>query len=191
MRNIFILSLLLSGFQLSFAQSAKQIPAVRTTLPIKIDGELKDEAWRNAQLITGFVEQRPTFGRQEDEKTRTEVYLLYDNEAIYFGGILRETKDSLSTELAGRDNISVNDFIGVVFDTYQDRINGLGFFVTPLGEQSDIKYSIGSEDNSWNAVYHTETKITSEGWSFEMRIPYSAIRFSKNNIQNWGLQIVR
>lgn len=191
MRNIFYLCLMLISCQFAFAQAIKQTPAVRTTLPIKIDGELKDEAWRLAPLITGFIEQRPTFGRQEDEKTKTQVYLLYDDNAIYFGGVLREAKDSLSTELAGRDNIGINDFIGVVFDTYQDRINGLGFFVTPLGEQFDVKYAIGNEDGSWNAVYHSEAKITSEGWSFEMRIPYSAIRFSKEKIQNWGLHIIR
>ncbi|HYF30918.1 MAG TPA: DUF5916 domain-containing protein [Chitinophagaceae bacterium] len=191
MRNIPLICLFALCFHVAFSQTAKQVPAVRTTLPIKIDGDLKDEAWRSAPLIAGLVEQRPVFGRQEDEQNKTQVYLLYDDNFIYFGGILREHKDSISTELAGRDNIGVNDFVGVVFDTYRDRINGLGFFVTPLGEQFDVKYTIGNEDGSWNAVYDTETKITSEGWTFEMRIPYSAIRFSKEKIQNWGMHILR
>jgi hypothetical protein len=178
--------------QAAFTQTpTRQVPAVRTTLPIKIDGDLKDEAWRSAPLIDSFSEQRPTFGRREDEATKTQVYLLYDDNAIYFGGYLREPKDSISTELAGRDAIGINDFVGIVFDTYQDKINGLGFFVTPLGEQFDVKYAIGNEDGSWNAVYETNTKIMSDGWSFEMRIPYSAVRFSKNNIQNWNIHILR
>lgn len=185
---LFILATLIARTQTT---TQREVPAIRTNLPIKIDGELKDEAWKSAPLITGFIEQRPTFGRGEDERSKTEVYLLYDDNAIYFGGYLHESKDSISTELAGRDNVGVNDFIGIVFDTYRDKINGLGFFVTPLGEQFDVKYAIGNEDGSWNAVYHSEAKLTSGGWTFEMRIPYSAIRFSKEKIQNWGIHILR
>ena len=174
----------------------KQIPAIRTSLPIIIDGLVNEEAWKHAPLVTGFVEMRPSPGRAEDEKNKTEVYLLYDDGAIYFGGILHENnKDSISTQLSGRDGVGVNDFIGVVFDTYQDKINGLGFYVTPLNEQFDIKYTIGmnnnGEDLSWNAVYSTATKISENGWSFEMRIPYSALRFSKGKIQNWNMHIIR
>ncbi|HEY0678914.1 MAG TPA: DUF5916 domain-containing protein [Chitinophagaceae bacterium] len=201
MRNIAVIYLLLLTFSFGYSQTkalkdfttngVKQTPAVRTILPVKIDGDLRDEAWKLAPMITGLVEQRPTFGRSEDESSRTEVYLLYDDNAIYFGGILHDTRDSISTELAGRDNVGVNDFIGIVFDTYRDKINGLGFFVTPLGEQFDVKYTIGNEDASWNTVYHSNSKLTSQGWSFEMRIPYSAIRFSKEKIQNWGMHIIR
>jgi hypothetical protein len=198
MRNLVALCIALLTSVTLFAQTnvktsntTKQVPAIRTPIPIKIDGDLKDEAWRNAPLITDFVEQRPTFGRLEDEKSKTQVYLLYDDNAIYFGGLLRELKDSVSTELAGRDNVGVNDFIGIIFDTYLDKINGLGFFVTPLGEQFDVKYAIGHEDGNWNAVYQTHTRIVEEGWMFEMRIPYSAIRFSKEKIQNWGIHIIR
>src|SRR5215213_1845559 len=173
MKNIGILCLLLWCSFTGFAQTsikqmpagAKQTPATRTILPIKIDGNLNDEAWKTAPLITDFVEQRPTFGRRENESTKTQVYILYDDNAVYFGGLLREPKDSISTELSGRDNIGPNDFVGIIFDTYLDRINGLGFFVTPLGEQFDVKYGIGngSEDGSWNAVYQTHARITSEG----------------------------
>jgi hypothetical protein len=192
MRKLIAMSLLALCVHFVQAQTQpKQVTAVRTTLPIKIDGELKDEAWKAASLITGLVEQRPTFGRAEDEQSKSEFYLLYDDNAIYFGGFLHEVKDSLSTELAGRDNIGVNDFAGIIFDAYRDKINGLGFFITPLGEQFDVKYALGMEDGSWNAVYQSEAKIVNGGWTFEMRIPYSAVRFSKEKIQNWGMHILR
>ena len=172
--------------------TSRQLAAVRTSLPIKIDGDLNDDAWKFASIATGFIEMRPSFGKLEDEKNRTEVYLLYDDNAIYLGGLCRETsRDSIATELLGRDRIGVNDFIGIILDTYQDKINGLGFYVTPLGEQFDLKYSLGFEDDGWSSVYQTHTKITNEGWTFEMRIPYSAIRFSKINIQNWGINFIR
>lgn len=193
MRKILFFSLLLANFKIAFTQKTqRQLTAVRTSLSIKIDGEPIDEAWKTAPVITNLIEMRPSFGKSEDEKNKTEIYILYDDNAIYLGGICREpTRDSISTELAGRDGIGVNDFVGIVFDTYQDKINGLGFYVTPLGEQFDIKYSIGNEDRGWNSVYQTNTKITASGWTFEMRIPYSAIRFSKEKIQNWGMNIIR
>ena len=193
MRRIFFFSLFLINFHAAFSQSTpRQAAAVRTSLPVKIDGDLNEEAWKKAPLLTGFIEMRPTFGLAEDEKNKTEVYLLYDDNAIYMGGICHEPdRDSISTEFAGRDAVGVNDFIGILFDTYRDQINGLGFYVTPLGEQFDLKYSLGFEDGSWNSVYQTHTKIISGGWTFEMRIPYSAIRFSKEKVQNWGINLIR
>src|SRR5690349_14894426 len=185
--------LILIGLNLVAQTTSRKVAAVRTSLPIKLDGEINEEAWKSAAVITDLVEMRPTFGQVEDKRNRSELYILYNDNAIYFGGILHEaSRDSISSELAGRDAVGVNDFVGIIFDTYQDKINGLGFFVTALGEQFDVKYAIGNnEDMSWNAVYHTASKITSEGWSFEMEIPYSAIRFSKNQIQQWGMNIIR
>jgi hypothetical protein len=79
-----------------------------------------------------------------------------------------------------------------VFDTYDDKINGFEYFTTPLGEQMDAKISnSGNEDFSWNAVWKSAAVIHSDGWSFEMFIPLSAIRFSKKTTQNWGLNIMR
>ena len=192
MKNFYIAGLLTLLFTSAFAQAPpKQLKAIRTTHSIKIDGELNDEGWKQAATITSLVEQRPHFNREENPKNKTELFLMYDDNAIYFGGILHEEKDSISKELVGRDNIGVNDFVGITFDTYQDNINGLGFYVTPLGEQFDVKYSMGSEDNSWSSVYQTATRITENGWEFEMRIPYSCIRFSKQKVQNWNFNVVR
>lgn len=194
MRKI-ISTILLFSSLVVFSQEQRNVKAVRATSPIKIDGVLNEDSWKLAPAISNFIEMRPNFGKAEDEKTKSDVYLLYDDMAVYFGGILYETsKDSISTQLSGRDGIGVNDFIGVVFDTYQDKINGLGFYVTPLNEQFDLKYSIGmnnGEDLSWNAVYDSETKINDNSWSFEMKIPYSAIRFSKEPVQNWNIHIIR
>ncbi|MES2331709.1 MAG: DUF5916 domain-containing protein [Bacteroidota bacterium] len=171
----------------------KKIPAVRTTGKIVIDGDLKDDAWQKAPLVTDMVEWRPTYGKIEDHDNRTEIRILYDNANIYISGFCHErSNDSISTELVGRDVVGVNDFVGVIFDTYNDKINGFGYYVTPLGEQFDAKYSSSNgEDPSWSSVYETVSKIVSGGWVFEMRIPYSAIRFSNTKIQDWGVNITR
>ena len=194
MRKIYFLLIatLWSLIVLSQTSKSPQLTAVRTSDKIKIDGTLNDPGWKSASRFGNLIEMRPTFNKPEAAQNKTELYFLYDDDAVYLGGFLHESsRDQISTDLAGRDNPGANDFVGVIFDTYQDRINGLGFYLTPLGEQFDVKYSIGSEDMSWNTVYQSEAIITDSGWSFEMRIPYSAIRFSKDKVQNWGLQILR
>ena len=192
--------LLLSTMMAAFAgntqdapRAAKQLPAIRTTTIPKIDGVPDEPVWKTAQPATNFVEWRPAGGKPEDSTNRTVVYLLYDNTSIYIGGYSYEkSKDSVSTELVGRDVVGVNDFVGVIFDTYHDKINGFGFYVTPLGEQFDAKYSnTAGEDGSWNGVWESEARLHADGWSFEMRIPYSALRFSSAENQTWGLNITR
>jgi len=179
------------------AQLPKQIPARRATAAIKIDGKLDDAAWKDAPIATNFVELRPVAFRKESETNRTEVFFLYNDQGIYIGGYCHEkTKDSIQTELIGRDNFGGNDFIGVIFDTYNDKINGFEYFLTPLNEQMDAKQAPSgsngdSEDFTWNSVWKSGTSIVNDGWTFEFFIPYSAIRFSKKNKQDWGLNIVR
>ena len=178
-----------------FAQTPiqKTLVAKRITGTIKIDGLINDEGWKDAPVMTDLTEFRPTVGAVEKPETKTVAYLLYDDEGIYFGGYCYErTKDSIATELSGRDGFGTNDYIGLIFDTYYDKQNGFEYFVTPLGEQWDAKMSTDAgEDFSWNGVWKSGTVIHDNGWSFEMFIPYSAIRFGKNEVQNWGLNITR
>ncbi|MEJ7820725.1 MAG: DUF5916 domain-containing protein [Chitinophagaceae bacterium] len=195
MRTVTTLLLFLF-FQLgAFSQALpKQLEAKRTSANIKIDGNLDDAAWKDVVPATGFIEWRPNAGKPEDSTNKTMVYLLYDNTSVYIGGYCYErTKDSISKELVGRDKVGVNDFVGVILDTYNDKINAVGFYVTPYGEQFDAKYSNSDngEDGSWNSVWDSEAKIHSNGWSFEMRIPYSALRFVSKENQTWGLNITR
>ncbi len=174
----------------------KQIIAKRTAAPVKLDGLIDDAAWKDAPSAMGYTEFRPTPFKPEDPSNKTEVYMLYNDEGIYLGGYCHErTKDSISTELRGRDGFGNNDFIGFIFDTYLDKINGFEYFITPLGEQMDAKMSPNSngnsEDFSWNAVWKSAAVIHDDGWSFEIFLPFSAIRFSKKQIQDWGLNITR
>lgn len=196
--SIFLILLFLN---FSYAQSdtantviknLKTCNAVRTTQKITIDGNLNDEAWKTATVFNKFIEWRPSFGKIESDKNRTDVYLLYDDNAFYIAGYCHEASvDSISKELVGRDVVGVNDFVGIIFDTYHDKINGFGYYVTPLGEQFDAKYSSNGEDASWNSVYETQSKIVQDGWVFEMKIPYAAIRFVAKPNQTWGVNITR
>lgn len=181
----------------AYSQTAKKkIAAKRIQSSIKIDGVLNEADWKTAPVADKFIALRPVPFIQESPDNATEVYFLYDDAGIYIGGYLHEkNKDSIAAELVGRDGFGNNDFLGVIFDTYQDKLNGFEYFVTPLGEQFDAKQAPNlngnSEDFSWNAVWESKSKINDDGWSFEMFLPYSAIRFGKKNVQDWGLNIVR
>ena len=190
-------------FLFSFTSNAQTIPkelsAKRTTQSVKIDGLINDEAWKDAAVITDLIEFRPKTGAIESPETKTIAYLMYNDKGIYFGGFCYErSRDSIATELAGRDGFGSNDYIGLIFDTYNDQINGFEYFVTPLGEQWDAKMAPavansnnGGEDFSWSAVWQSGAVIHDNGWSFEMFLPYSAIRFGKDEVQTWGMNITR
>lgn len=206
MRKIYLFALfflplffVLTGESSAQVTPIRRIAAKRTNLPLKIDGLLNDSAWKDAALISDLVEFRPNVGAKELRPNRTEAFIMYNEEGIFFGGYCHErTRDSIATELKGRDGFGTNDYIGIIFDTYYDKLNGFEYFVTPLNEQWDAKMRpVGansdddSEDFSWNAVWKSGAKIHNDGWSFEMFIPYSAIRFSKKDIQDWGFNITR
>jgi hypothetical protein len=190
-------SLLLTIFSNAQAPAPKELVAKRTTQPVKIDGLINDAAWKDAAVMTDLIEFRPKVGDKEVYANRTVTYLMYDDEGIYFGGYCYEkTKDSIARELVGRDGFGTNDYVGIILDTYNDKLNGFEYFVTPLNEQWDAKMSPpsmngNSEDFSWNSVWKSGAVIHEDGWSFEMFIPYSAIRFGKKDVQTWGLNITR
>ncbi|MEJ7610301.1 MAG: DUF5916 domain-containing protein [Ferruginibacter sp.] len=168
----------------------------KITGTVKIDGDLNDEGWKDAPVADKFIQFQPTPFLPENKGNETQVYFLYNNDGIFVGGYLHEnSKDSIAAELTGRDGFGNNDFIGVVFDTYRDKLNAFEYFITPLNEQWDAKISPNKngkdEDFAWNAVWQSAVKMHSDGWSFEMFIPYSAIRFGKKKVQDWGLNIVR
>ncbi|RYU79762.1 DUF5916 domain-containing protein [Hymenobacter persicinus] len=173
------------------AAPKRQLPAVRITEVIKLDGQLDEAAWQQATPATDFIQNRPNPGPHE--KHPTEVRILYDDAAIYVGAVMHDVSpDSILRELTPRDGFGNTDFIGVFFDTYHDQINGYGFFVTTGGVQMDCRYSpAGGEDFNWNAVWDSRTAVRGTDWVAEMRIPYSAIRFSSAEAQLWGINFMR
>lgn len=187
---LFLLSLSFAHAQQSFDQ--KKIKAIRTATAPKIDGVLDDPQWVNLPVATGFIENNPTPGKVEPHHQRTEVKLLYDDHAVYLAARMFGNPDSIAHELVTRDQIGNADFFGVFFDTFHDRINGNGFIVTAAGSQFDAKYSqVGGEDENWNAAWESEVKLDDQGWTMEMKIPYSALRFSSKEIQDWGINLMR
>ncbi|GAA4369325.1 hypothetical protein GCM10023185_42870 [Hymenobacter saemangeumensis] len=173
------------------AATKRQLTAVRISQPIKLDGVLDEAQWQQARPATDFIQNRPKPGPHE--KHPTEVRILYDDTNLYVGAIMHDVSpDSIMRELTARDRFGNTDFFGIFLDTYADKLNGYGFFVTPSGGQMDARYSpAGGEDFNWNAVWDSRTSLQGTDWVAELRIPYSAIRFSTTEVQRWGLQLMR
>ncbi|GAB3834860.1 DUF5916 domain-containing protein [Hymenobacter jeollabukensis] len=169
----------------------KHLQAARISGGIKLDGVLDEAAWQQASIATDFIQNRPNPG--PPEKHKTEVRVLYDDANLYVGAIMHDVSpDSIMRELGARDNFGNTDFIGIFLDTYHDKLNGYGFFVTTGGVQMDARYSpAGGEDFNWNAVWDSRTAIQGTDWVAELRIPYSAIRFANQPEQLWGINFMR
>jgi hypothetical protein len=158
----------------------------------RIDGILDDEVWINAPVAKDFIEYEPYNG--STPSLPTEVKIVYDNHAIYFGAIMYDNHpDSIIRDLGVRDDYTGlnSDLFTVVISTFNDGVNASEFMVSASGIQSDVKHNGNRDDRNWDAVWDSKVRITDQGWVVEMKIPYSALRFSKKENQVWGVHFMR
>jgi hypothetical protein len=159
---------------------------------INLDGRLDEAIWRSAQAATDLRQYQPTEG--EIASQRTEVRFVFDGAAIYVGARMFDDSGSrgVRTRLVRRDSDLSTDYVQVIFDTYHDHIGRLFFAVNPSGVKQDANGLGGGSDLSWDPVWEVQTNIDSLGWTAEMRIPFSQLRYpSTAEEQTWGLQIWR
>jgi hypothetical protein len=163
---------------------------VKTSDKIIIDGDLSERSWSQSQLATNFVQLEPNPG--DEPSFQTEVYMLYDDEAIYISAkMLDNNPELILRELVERDGRGNADRFFVTFDTYKDGFNGVEFEVSAAGVQRDVKYSFSGIDSNWDAVWESAVKIVDDGWIVEMKIPYLSLRFPETANQDWHLQLGR
>ena len=194
MRTVLICLLLLALVTTGFSQTDKRsVTAVRTTKAPKIDGILNEPEWQTAPEITDFVQRQPYFGRPASFTTK--VRFLFDNTGLYVAAVMHDPHpDSIATQMGLRDDASASaDNFIVVLSPFNDGLNAFCFMVTASDIQADFKLSgpDQQDDFSWDAVWSSKAKITDDGWAVEMKIPYSAIRFPKQPLQEWGLNCQR
>jgi Domain of unknown function (DUF5916)/Carbohydrate family 9 binding domain-like len=163
--------------------------AVRVSAPPVVDGDLSDAAWQGAPEFTDFTQHDPDDGKPPTMKTTLRI--VYDDHAIYFGMKMVDPQRP-SALLARRDNFVQSDFISLNLDPQLDRLSGNAFTLTPSNEQIDtVLYNDIGEDPSWDGVWDSATKIVSDGWVAEIRIPFSQLRFPEKAVHVWGLNVTR
>ncbi|MDP3461421.1 MAG: DUF5916 domain-containing protein [Bacteroidales bacterium] len=186
-----VLVLWLLCSQQLLSQEKRQLEAQRITGEIKLDGVPDEPIWQQAPVATDFYQMRPFSGRPASLKT--EVRLLFDDYGLYVSAVIFDDKpDSLRLDLSKRDDKGMADHFGFHIDPYNDGLNAFGFYVTARGVQIDLKTDKdGMEDYSWDAVWNSNVNIHDQGWTLEIIIPWSALRFPKTENHAWGINFFR
>lgn len=154
------------------------------------DGRLDDAAWKTVEWAGNFVQREPAEGEPPTHQTRFKV--VYDDHALYLAFRVQDDPDEVSRQRARRDAFP-GDWIEVNVDSYYDRRTAFSFTLSCSGTQGDELISNDGDrwDPNWDPVWHGATQVDDQGWTAEMRIPLSQLRFSAAEEQVWGIQVNR
>ncbi len=168
-----------------------QVTAVRLDAPLVVDGILNESVWQSAPAFTAFVQSNPVEGAPPSE--RTEVRIAFDDEALYVGARMWDSHpDSIMALLTRRDVSVQADRFCLYLDPYLDRRSGYYFMVNAAGVMYDgTLANDGGQDDSWDGVWRGAAHRDDKGWTCEMRIPFSQLRFNHDAHQVWGIDFYR
>ena len=149
--------------------------------------------YRTLTPITDFIQQDPDEGQLATEPTL--VWLLFDADTIYISARCRDSQPSriIANDMRrdGR-NVSQNDNLSVVLDTFHDRRNGFEFLVNSIGGMWDTQITDERDANrDWNTIWVSRSRRDDEGWTVEMAIPFRSLRYRGSGPQVWGINIRR
>jgi hypothetical protein len=158
---------------------------------IRVDGELSEDVWQQAPMISGFRQREPKEGA--DATFETEARVAYDTSAIY---IAVQALDPDPSRLVGirtrRDDGSPSDWIRVLIDSFHDRRSAYEFAVNPAGVKADrYWFNDNNNDSGWDAVWDVAVTRNARGWRAEFRIPFSQLRFRPSETASFGFAVVR
>jgi hypothetical protein len=194
MKRFFSIVFLIPLFVFGQEFDRKSYVIKRASLPPIIDGNMNDGCWQKAAFAGNFIMKEPQNGKMIEDRFKTEWKSVYDNKAIYFIIQMHDpAPDSILKQLCPRDELDQTnaDQIGVWINPYNDGQNDFYFAVSAAGVQADAKYSNYDIDRNWDMVWECKVSIKPNGWIAEIKIPYSALRFPKTDVQTWGLNIGR
>ena len=187
---VFILACTSLIFSQNNSPEVSNVVAHKTTDKITIDGILSESVWQN-KPIEGLTQKEPDEGKPATQKTK--VWIAYDNNNIYVAAKLYDTNPELiDRSLNRRDYLVESDWFFVVFDTYNDDRNGYSFGVNAGGSIIDgTVYNDGWDDYSWDGIWESKANVDKEGWSVEIKIPFSQLRFKESDKMVWGINFGR
>lgn len=168
----------------------KSYAAIFTSTAPVIDGSLAEEAWQAGTWGGDFIQFQPSNGAAPSQKT--EFKILFDDNYIYVAiKAYDNSPDSISRRISRRDNAD-GDFVGVAFDSYHDLRTGFVFVVNAAGVKNDFIWANDGqiEDDTWDPIWFTKTEQADWGWSAELKIPLTQLRFGVTG-DVWGLVLVR
>jgi hypothetical protein len=188
---VFVMVLPLPGRNKIVAQKRVYTAQRINPKPPMIDGRLDDSVWEKVEWGTDFSQKRPYEGEKPSQETAFKI--LYDDKNIYVGIRAFDTKpDEIIRRMARRDNRE-GDWVQIIFDSYHDHRTGFAFGVNAAGVKNDmVIYDDGdNRDRNWDPIWYVKTAFDTKGWTAEMKIPLSQLRFGGGETQTWGFHVVR
>ncbi|HEY0514001.1 MAG TPA: DUF5916 domain-containing protein [Thermoanaerobaculia bacterium] len=164
----------------------------RAAGPIEVDGRLGDPGWNGATRVETFYEINP--GDNVEPKVKTVAWLTYDDRFFYAAFDFSDPDpQSIRAPLGDRDDVpSYTDYGGVILDTRNDGKTAFMFLANPRGIQYDaITNDASGEDSSPDFYWDSAARITPTGWTLEIRIPFSSLRYNSADVQTWGILLYR
>ena len=154
-----------------------EIPAARTSGPVRVDGLLDEPSWGLANVITGFTQSDPEQGRPATH--RTHVRILFDDDMLYIAAICEQPRQSIRVQNLQRDFAArENDVFTVAIDGFVDQRKAVVFQVSPMGNQSDMEVTDGEDLNTdWDARWNARTSLRDDHWIAEIAIPWRILRY--------------
>ena len=160
---------------------------------IRVDGRLDDAAWAQAPTLKDFVQKEPIEGAEPAE--RTEIRFVYNSGGFYVGArMYKEPGSTIQAPMGRRDRAEQAEHVLVALDTFLDRRTAYVFGVTASGVRLDRFHPRDDENNfdeEYDPVWQARTSIDEEGWTAELWIPFSQLRFNPGEEQVWGLNVRR
>lgn len=168
----------------------KAVMAVRADEPISVDGLLEEKVWKGP-ASDGFTQNDPKDGEPSTEKT--QVWVAYDDKALYVAAFCYDSEPKKIMSRLGRRDADVDsDWFMFAVDPYYDKRTGYQFGVNPAGSITDEALSNDvNDDTSWDGVWEGKAHVNGQGWTVEMKIPFSQIRFPKKDEYIWGVNFIR
>ena len=154
-----------------------------------IDGKLDDEVWKSATVLKDFYQVQP--GDNIAPSKPTEVLLGRDAKFIYIAFHCYDEPDKVRATIAKRDNIFNDDYVGILFDTFNDGRKAYEFDFNPLGVQADGSWTDNGEDFNPDIVMESKGMVTSDGWNVEVAIPFKSLRYVAGKDKLWGAHFWR
>src|SRR6266571_9121295 len=154
-----------------------------------IDGKLDDEIWKKAIVLKDFYQVQP--GDNIAPSKPTEVMLGYDAKFIYIAFHCYDEPDKVRATIAKRDNIFNDDYVGILFDTFNDGRKAYEFDFNPLGVQADGTWTDQNEDFNPDFVFESKGTLTTDGWTLEVAIPFKSLRYVAGKDKLWGAHFFR
>ena len=173
--------------------------ATRVGQAPRLDGTLDDPLWQQAVLIDDFHQREPHEGERPSE--RTEVRILYTRDAAYFGIHCLDSEPGgiVAAELRRDASQELDDYFEIIIDPDHDRRNAHVFQVNPLGAQRDSLITEehrttgggGDGEAGWDGIWLSEARITADGWTATVKIPFATLNVRRSGSALWGLNFKR